>query len=130
MGIVLQKLGKRYDGVFNKAYAYYSLLSSINELKLTNKELELIAFTSIKGNISLGNVREKFCKDFDTTTPTINNMVSKLKKKKIFIKKDGVTSVNPLLVLDFSQDIVLQINLSNNGSTVETTDNQENSTKA
>jgi hypothetical protein len=109
--IVLQKLKKAVDSDLQLAEKYYSILSVINNLKLTEREIQLIAFTSIKGNITYANVREEFCKLHKTTSPTINNIISKLKKIGIFVKEAGKVKVNPRIVIDFNKDVTLDIKL-------------------
>jgi hypothetical protein len=110
--MILQKLVKKTDNEYKRAEYYYSILSAINDLKLTEREIELIAYTAIKGNITYANVREEFCRNYKTTGATINNIISKLKKIKIFIKEDGKVKVNPMIVLDFKKPVVLQITLN------------------
>lgn len=113
--MILQKLVKGVDNEYERAEQYYSILSSINRLNLTEREIQLIAYTAIKGNITYANVREEFCKKYKTSGATINNIISKLKKLKIFIKEEGKVKVNPVIVLDFKKPIVLQLTISNNG---------------
>jgi hypothetical protein len=48
---------------------------------------------------------------YNTTTATINNIVSKLKKVGVFIKEDSKVKVNPVIVLDFDKHINLFIQL-------------------
>lgn len=110
--VVVQKLKKVVDEDLLLAEKYYSILSVINDLHLTEREIQLIAFTAIKGNITYANVREEFCKLHNTTSPTINNIISKLKKIGIFIKEGGKVRVNPRIVVDFSKDLTLNIMLS------------------
>ena len=109
--IIVQRLKKGVENDLLLAEKYYSILSVINNLKLTEREIQLIAFTSIKGNITYANVREEFCKLHKTTSPTINNIISKLKKIGIFIKESGKVKVNPVIVLDFKNDVTLDIKL-------------------
>ena len=111
--MIVQKLKKEFNDEYKKAELYYSILSVVNNLKLTDREIQLVAYTSIKGNITYANVREEFCKTYNSTSPTINNIISKLKKLKIFIKEDGKVKVNPAIVVDFKKDVVLQIQLIN-----------------
>jgi hypothetical protein len=84
----------------------------VNNLKLTQREIQLVAFTAIKGNISYANIRQEFCERYKTTSPTINNIISKLKKIKVLIKDGTKTKVNPVIILDFNKDITLQISLT------------------
>lgn len=115
--MILQKLVKSSSDEYKKAEYYYSILSVINNLKLTEREIQLIAYTAIKGNITYANVREEFCRNYKTTGATINNIISKLKKLKVFIKEDGKVKVNSLIVLDFKKPIVLHVTLKKDGET-------------
>lgn len=109
--IVIQKLKKEVDTDLQLAEKYYSILSAINNLHLTEREIQLIAFTAIKGNITYANVREEFCKKYNSTSPSINNIISKLKKVGIFIKENSKVKVNPIIVIDFTKDLTLDIKL-------------------
>ena len=111
--VILQKLRRSEESVFSKAEKYYSILSSVNDLKLTNREIQLIAFTAVKGNISYANNRKEFCELHGTTGPTINNIISKLKKINVLVKDGTKVKVNPVIVLDFLKDITLEIKLTN-----------------
>ena len=108
---LVQKLAKSYTDKYELAQKYYSLLSALNNLKLTEREIQLIAYTAIKGTITYANARTEFCKKYNTTTATINNIVSKLKKVGIFIKENSKVKVNPVIVLDFENHINLFIQL-------------------
>jgi hypothetical protein len=109
--IVVQRLKKIVDSEMELATKYYSILSSINNLNLTEREIQLISFTAIKGNITYANVREEFCKTYNSTSPTINNIISKLKKVGVFVKENGKVKVNPVIVIDFKKDLTLDIKL-------------------
>ena len=110
--IVVQKLKKPVSDNYACAEKYYSLLSSLNDLKLTTREIQLIAFTAIKGNISYANIREEFCAKYSSSGPTINNLISKLKRMKIFIKDGSKIKINPFISLAFDNDVVLQITIT------------------
>jgi DNA-binding MarR family transcriptional regulator len=109
---ILQRLRREEADSFQLAEKYYSLLSAINNLKLTQREVQLIAFTAIKGNISYANIREEFCKKYGTTSPTINNIISKLKKIGVLVKDGTKVKVNPVIILNFDKDITLEIKLT------------------
>lgn len=109
--IIVQKLKKLVADQYETAEIYYSILSAINNLGLTKREIQLIAFTAVKGNISYANIRQEFCEKYDSSNPTINNIISKLKKMSIFVKDGTKTKVNPHILLDFEKDIVLQISI-------------------
>lgn len=110
--IIVQKLKTQLTDSYSVAEKYYSLLSAVNNLGLTSREVQLIAFTAIKGNISYANIREEFCSKYKSSSPTINNMISKLKKIGVFVKDGTKVKVNPVIVLNFEKDITLQINVT------------------
>lgn len=109
--MIVQTLKKVIDTDIQLAEKYYSILFTINNLHLTEREIQLTAFTAIKGNITYANVREEFCKTYNSTSPTINNIISKLKKVGIFIKENGKVKINPKIAIDFKKDLILNIKL-------------------
>ena len=109
--MIVQSLKKVVDTDIQLAEKYYSILFTINNLHLTEREIQLIAFTAIKGNITYANVREEFCKTYNSTSPTINNIISKLKRLDIFIKENGKVKINPKICIDFKKDLMLNIKL-------------------
>jgi len=109
---IIQKMKNQSTDLFSLAEKYYSILSAVNNLKLTQREIQLVAFTAIKGNISYANIRKEFCEKYNSTSPTINNIISKLKKIKVLVKDGTKTKVNPVIILDFNKDVTLQINLT------------------
>jgi len=113
MGNILQRMKREEKGLFSIAERYYDILSAVNQLHLTPREIQLVAYTAIKGNISYANNRKEFCQKHNTTSATINNLVYRLKKLGVFIKEGGKIKVNPVIVLDFSKPIVLEIKLLN-----------------
>lgn len=110
--IILQKMKKQETDMFSIAEKYYSILSAVNNLKLTQREIQLVAFTAIKGNISYANIRKEFCERYESTGPTINNIISKLKKIFVLVKDGTKVKVNPTIILDFNKDITLEIKLT------------------
>lgn len=108
--MILQKLSNKGDE-FVLAEKYYGIISVLNNLKLTEREIQLVSFTAIKGNISYNTHKEEFCKKYNSTSPTINNIISKLRKQGIFIKDNGKIKINPIITIDFTKDFILQIKL-------------------
>lgn len=108
---ILQKLKKQEKDAFSVAEKYYMVLSVLNDLNLTQREIQLVAFTAIKGNISYANIRQEFCEIYKTTGPTINNIISKLKKINVLVKEGSKVKVNNVITLDFTKDITLEIKL-------------------
>lgn len=111
MKTILQKLRRVEIDEYQLAERYYTILSAINNLKLTQRELQLIAFTAIRGNISYANIRKDFCEKYGTTNPSINNIISRLKKMGILVKDGTKVKVNPQILLNFEHDITLEIRL-------------------
>ena len=109
--ILKQNIKASVIDAFASAEKYYSIISAVNNLKLTNREIQLVAFTAVRGNISYANFREEFCETYSTTSPTINNIISKLKRMGVLTKINGKVKVNPVLLLDFGKSIILEIKL-------------------
>ena len=111
MKIILQKLKKSEQDSFLLAERYYTVLSAVNNLKLTQREVQLLAFAAIRGNISYANIRKEFCEKYGTTNPSINNIISKLKKVGVLVKDGSKIKVNPQILLNFEHDVTLEIRL-------------------
>jgi len=109
---IVQRLKTSVKDSIVMAEKYYRILSAVNDMKLTRREVQLIAFAAIKGNISYANIRKEFCETYDSTSPAINNIISKLKKMGIFVKDGTKVKVNPIILLNFEKNIVLQITLA------------------
>lgn len=116
--VSVQKIKKTYSQM-EMAMAYYSVISVLNHLSLTTRELQLLAFTAIRGSITNPAAREDFCQTYETSQATINNIISKLRKLKLFVKENNKIRVHPALALDFNNPVILQITL-NKFSNVET----------
>lgn len=115
MASVVQKLSRKEPSRMEVAQRYYSIISAVNNLSLTKRELQLLAFTALRGNMSYANIRREFCQMFSSSEPTINNMISKLKRSKLLVKEGSKVKVNPLLSLDFTKDVLLGIKLTSDG---------------
>jgi|ERR1035437_5984188 hypothetical protein len=109
---IVQRLKKLVESDTQLAEKYYSILSIVNNVQLTTREIQLVAFTAIKGNISNANVRDEFCRLHNSTSPSINNMISKLKKLGFFIKETSKVKVNPAIVINFKKDLTLEISFT------------------
>lgn len=109
--ITAQKLNRSFAETIQVAEMYYSVLSAVNNLKLTHREIQLVAFAAIRGNISYANIRKEFCEQYSSSSASINNIISRLKKIGVFVKDGTKVKVNPAIVLNFENNIVLQITL-------------------
>ena len=111
MKVILQKLRKKEDSDYLLAERYYIILSAVNDLGLTQREIQLMAFTAVRGNISYANIRQEFCEKYGTTNASINNIISRLKKMGVLVKDGGKVKVNPKILLNFENDVTLEIRL-------------------
>jgi hypothetical protein len=110
--MIVQRLKKTASDSYAVGQKYYDIISCINNLGLQKREIELLDFTAIKGNIAYTNLRQEFCDKYETSVGTINNMISKLKKSGILVKDGNRIKVNPLISLNFENDVVLQITIA------------------
>jgi len=110
--IIAQKLKTVQVDNYQLAEKYYRILSDVNSLNLTEREIQLIAFAAVKGNISYANNRQEFCSKHNSSEATIYNIISRLKRIGILVKDGTKTKVNPLISLNFDNDIRLEINLT------------------
>lgn len=108
---IVQKMRKREDTPFQIAQKYYGIISVLNGLGLTEREIELLSFSATRGSVSVGNVKEEFCERFDTSLASVNNIVSRLKKKGVLMKRNGKVFIVPPISLDFSKNVTLEVNL-------------------
>jgi hypothetical protein len=109
--LIVQKLQRKLPSNIEKAIMYYTILSVVNNLKLTDKQVELLAFTSVRGTITSPSARSEFVEMFDSSLQSLENIKNKLKRKGWLVEVDKKYRVNPRVNLDFTRDIVLQINL-------------------
>ena len=109
--MILQRLKKVEQDDYLLAERYYTILSAVNDLKLTQREIQLMAFAAVRGNISYANIRRDFCERYKTTNPSINNIISKLKKMGVLVKDGSKVKVNPQILLNFENDLILEIRL-------------------
>jgi len=108
---IVQKIKLTEKDALSIAQRYYTLLSAISNTSLTEREIQLMAFTAIKGNISYSNNREEFCELYKSSSPTINNIISKLKKMGLLVKESGKIKVNPAYLLNFENNLVIQLSI-------------------
>jgi len=114
--MIVQKLKKVTEDNYQLGEKYYEILSSLNSLDLTTREIQLVAYAAIHGNISYTHIKEGFCEKHKTSVQTIYNIVSKLIKLKVLIKDNGKIKVNPIIALKFNDTIKLEITLNFNGN--------------
>lgn len=112
---IIQQLKKSLEDEYAVAEKYYAILSVMNNLSLTKREIELVAYIAINGTISYANRKAEFCAKYNTTSATISNLICRLKKVKVLIKEFGKIKVNPVIVLNFKKNLNLVINIEHDG---------------
>lgn len=112
---ILQRLKKDEKDIYSIAERYYNVLSAINDLHLTKREMQLMAFAAVKSNISYANIRQEFCERYGSSGATINNLISKLKRMGLLVKDGTKTKVNPLILLDFTKPLTMEVKLTTHG---------------
>ena len=110
--ITYQKLGKKCGDKLSLAQGYYNVLSAFNNLSLTEREVQLVAFAAVNGNMTDKDIKEEFYKKYKTTAPTVNNIVSRLKKKGVIVKRGGKIVVEPAISINFDNDVLLEMRIS------------------
>lgn len=103
-----------------RAILYYTTLLQLNNIHATKRDIELIAFTAVRGNISNYNVKNEFITTYNSSFQTISNIVSRHKKNLIFIKENGKIKVNPAIVLDFTKPLSIVLTLPQNEQNIAT----------
>lgn len=112
MAFIVQKIKKQEETALELAVKYYSIICLVNNIKLTKKEIELLAFTSIRGTISSFSAKSDFSADHDSSVASVNNMISKLKTLGLLEKFHGKYRVRHEISLDFvNRDLSLDITL-------------------
>lgn len=108
---IAQKLKKTLADSNSLAEKYYRIISDVNDLNLTEREIQLIAFTAVKGNISYANNRQEFCEKYKSSEATIYNIISKLRKMGVLVKDGNKVKVHPVIALNFDSNLSLEIKL-------------------
>lgn len=112
MEFIVQKIKKQETDVLNQAIKYYSIICLVNNIKLGRRKLELLAFTAINGTISSKVAKDLFCRTFNSSVASINNMVPELVSLGLLELVNGEYRVNKLISIDFTnRDIALEIKL-------------------
>ena len=106
--MIVQKINTQIDGSFDLAFKYFSILSTINDMEMVKRDIQLIAY-SISENKPVSEVKTEFVEKFGSSMATVGNIISKLYKLNILKKNKRVVTVNPKLLFDFNSDLALQI---------------------
>lgn len=111
--MILQRTLRQYDDPLEKALVYYGVVCALNNIKLGNRELQLLAFTAVRGTITPKPAREEFARLFDSSLHTIENAKGVLVRKKLLIKDGEMYRVNPAILPPLDEDFYLLIRFDN-----------------
>lgn len=117
--ITVQKIRKGYELPIEAAMKYYSIISVLNNLNLTEKQIELLSFTCIKRTISSLAYKKEFASLFGGSVAYVNNMIRVLVIKGLLVKIDRKYVVNPAIDIQLQDGLLLQIKLDINGGSDE-----------
>lgn len=108
--MIVQKLKSTLDTSFHMAERYYGIISTLNELFLTQRELQVLSFIATT-DLPVKDMKTSFCKEFSTTVATVNNVIYKLKKWKIITKDGKALKIHPSISPRFKEGVTLQIKM-------------------
>jgi hypothetical protein len=113
--VIVKTINKKFSNKIKAGVTWFKFIAAINDIKLTTRELELLAFINYRGTISSIQAREEFCKVFESSSATISNMTAKLLKQKLLTKVNRKVVINPSLKVDFDKNFVVRffINVDN-----------------
>ena len=84
------------------AVCYFRLLSAFNNFKLSDSEIELLAHISVNKGIVSGSCKISYAQNYNSSVAAVDNIISKLKKKKLLVKIENVVMLQPKIFLDFN----------------------------
>jgi hypothetical protein len=113
MSFIVQKIKKQEKTALDLAIKYYSIICLINDIKLSKRQIQLLAFTSIRGTISSLSAKTDFSNTFNSSIATVNNLISELSGLGLLEQFQGKYRVKDKINLNFAQrDIDINIVLT------------------
>lgn len=109
--VVAQKLMKEVKTDIERGIKYYAVLSALNGLNLSERQIQLLAFTSVRGTITPMPARKEFVKMFNSSLNSVENIKGKLVHMGLLVKRGEMYKVLPSIDLDFSKELVMQIKI-------------------
>lgn len=106
--ILVKTIRKKFPDKIAAGITWFTFITTINNINLTKRQLQLMAFINYRGTISSTSSKEEFCRLFKSSPATISNMVSQLTSLKLLVKEKSKTRVNPALRVDFDKDFVVR----------------------
>jgi predicted transcriptional regulator len=106
--MIIQKLRCKTPTSLVKAERYFQMVSVVNDLRLTERDVQFVAFLAVEKEFK----KKEFCEKYNTSMATVGNIIHKLKKLRVLRKENGKLLVHPHLSLNFENDITLNIVLN------------------
>ena len=116
-GFIVQRIEKKCSSDIDIAVKYYAVLFCLNGIHLSPLKIKIIAFTAVRGSMSYH--RKEFIEIFDSSSASLENAKSELMKTDFLVKIAGKTRVNPMLEMDFSENLLLSIKLVKDNDRIE-----------
>jgi hypothetical protein len=110
--LIKQSIRKSYASPLEVAIRYYTLLSILNDLHITPREIQLLAFTAVRGSISSGGAKETFIQQFGSSKASIGNLVHSLSTKGLLVKEGKSVRVCKPLRISFAHPLLLNLVLN------------------
>jgi hypothetical protein len=107
--LIKQTIRMSYASALEVAEKYYSLLLCLNNIHLPPRELQVLAYTAVRGSISSGGAKEGFIENYGSSKASIGNIVSSLTEQGLLVKEGKSTKVVKSLRLNFTRPIALNI---------------------
>jgi hypothetical protein len=107
--MLVQRIEKKYANEQEIAEKWFSILSILNDLKFTGKQIKLLALTATKGEgIITPGVKEYFIKEYRSSKASIANLIGILKETGCLMKDGNRMKLHPSFPLEF-KEMLLQI---------------------
>ena len=111
--MILQKILINVNTPLEIAEKYFAIMSVVNDLELAKREVQLVAFTAVKGNIHSERSKEEFVRHYNSSLATVGNIISKLSKNSLLKKGKKEVYVNKALLQEFDKGVRLDLTLQN-----------------
>jgi ribosomal protein S19E (S16A) len=112
--LTVQKISKSYPDSLALAIKYYSIICIINSIPISERQLQVLAFTAIRGNMSSITAKQEFARTFNSSVAVVNNILGELKKLGLIQKINDRHRVNPQIDILFDKDLFLHVHLKKN----------------
>lgn len=113
--MIVQKINTQVSDSFELAFKYFSVLSIVNNftikgkpVDLVKKDCQLLAY-AISENKDVSEIKKEFVEKFNSSMPTVGNIISKLYKLNILEKHKRVVKIHPALLFDYNSDLGLAL---------------------